>query len=271
MKLSDIEVALNPMGCLPRLIRCAAPEAPPSGSGFFAGEAAWNMAIDEALLTHASAPVLRFYGWHHPGVTLGRFQDLRKGLNLDVCRQAGVSVARRPTGGRAVFHHTDLTYSLLAPEESVGGRSVMASYRLISAAMAEALANLGVDVVEGALPGPGRQSRADCFAHLAASDLAEHGRKIVGSAQVRRNGWILQQGSIRAWPMNIPEGIFPDQADSDKPASGLVTGYSVSRRLLEDALAGALAGLLDCPWEPAMIYPSEWISASALVRDRYST
>ncbi|MBI5445083.1 MAG: lipoate--protein ligase family protein [Deltaproteobacteria bacterium] len=157
-----------------------------------------NMAVDEALLRlHAEGeapPTVRFYQWSPPAVSLGRFQRLNA-FDLGACRRLGLTVVRRSTGGRAVLHQGDLTYSVVAGTADGVPPPVAASYDLVSRGLAEGLRLLGVEVE------PGREATkaagpAVCFLRSAAGDLTHRGRKFVGSAQSWRGESMLQHGSV---------------------------------------------------------------------------
>ncbi|HPC74963.1 MAG: biotin/lipoate A/B protein ligase family protein [Syntrophales bacterium] len=162
-----------------------------------------NMAMDEALLLHGgrktSVPTLRFFGWSPPAVSLGYFQDARLEVNLSYCREHGIDVVRRPTGGKAVYHDREVTYSFVAAENHPlfpGG--ILGTYRVISAAILKALAGLGV---EAEMTAEGRPVAPDglasfCFSVPSRYELIVKGRKICGSAQTRSRGVFLQHGSI---------------------------------------------------------------------------
>lgn len=162
---------------------------------------AMNMALDEALLTSVtqgnSPPIIRFYRWSPPAITLGYFQSLEKEVNLKACQKAGVDVVRRLTGGRAVLHQHELTYSLIAPEnhQKVAG-SILDSYLAISRGLVQGLAKIGVEaeLAEGK-KNTGTASAA-CFDAPSWYEMVVNGRKLVGSAQTRRSGCILQHGSL---------------------------------------------------------------------------
>ncbi|MBI2875586.1 MAG: lipoate--protein ligase family protein [Candidatus Tectomicrobia bacterium] len=163
-----------------------------------------NMALDEAILLAASQalapPTIRLYGWSPSALSLGYAQKLRAEIDLERCQAWGVDIVRRPTGGRAVLHDQELTYSLVAPEEAFPAPpSILATYREISRALIAGLAQLGID--SQLVPEPPRTlsrpaSSAACFATPSAYEVAVAGKKIVGSAQKRWKGYLLQQGSI---------------------------------------------------------------------------
>jgi lipoate-protein ligase A len=161
-----------------------------------AGESAWNMALDETLLeSHRlglTPPTLRFYSWTPPALSLGYAQPLAD-VNVEACEKAGIAVVRRSTGGRAVLHRGELTYALIASEGFPA--SVAGTYRMITEVLAEAIAHLGApaDIAPGKLS---RAGSASCFQSATQADLVALGRKLVGSAQTRREGAFLQHGSL---------------------------------------------------------------------------
>ncbi len=157
-----------------------------------------NMAIDEALMARARRTgegVARVYSWATPTLSLGRNQHARGAYDAERSRAAGVDVVRRATGGRALLHHREITYSVTAPVAAHD--SLARSYAAINEALCAALRTLGVavEVAPGAgrLPPPGS---APCFELPARGELTLAGRKLVGSAQCREGGAMLQHGSI---------------------------------------------------------------------------
>ncbi|MDD5723300.1 MAG: lipoate--protein ligase family protein [Syntrophales bacterium] len=161
-----------------------------------------NMAIDEAIFrTHqrgGESPVVRFYGWKNPAVSLGYFQDAEEEIDCAYCRGKGIDIVRRPTGGKAVLHGDDLTYSLVAGESIPPfSHDVVETYRIISGCIIRGLAKSGIDVqmVEEGRGGVG-SAGSFCFATSYKNELLVGGRKICGSAQVRTRGAFLQHGSV---------------------------------------------------------------------------
>lgn len=164
-----------------------------------AGAGAWNMAVDHALMDRArrGRTCLRLYRWDPPCLSFGRNQRARGRYHREELRRRGAQVVRRPTGGRAVFHRRELTYAFAAPDGRWG--DLRESYRRINRALAGALRELGVPAgiqeerPEGRSPGP--TSRA-CFRDPLPGEVVVDGRKLVGSAQWRNDGALLQHGSI---------------------------------------------------------------------------
>jgi len=169
-------------------------------------DAATNMAIDEAiLLAHAAGdvpPTLRFYGWQPQAVSLGFFQKAAMGIDIDECRSRGVDIVRRLTGGRAVLHAEELTYSIVVREDYPAMPStITASYRYLSGGLLAGLKQLGLDARMNLPQSAYGQSKkvastAACFDAPSHYEITVDGRKLVGSAQLRRDGVILQHGSI---------------------------------------------------------------------------
>ena len=157
------------------------------------------MAVDEALLDHpGSGWVLRLYRWRYPTLSIGYGQPVSIAVDLERAARLGVGLVRRPTGGRAVMHADELTYALVAPAGSdVLGGGVAASYRRIAAGLRTGLQRLGAEVEvarSGAAPAP--SGKGACFAARTRHELSSGGRKLVGSAQRRRQGRLLQHGSL---------------------------------------------------------------------------
>jgi lipoate-protein ligase A len=168
-------------------------------TGFADG--ATNMATDEAILTAVtegeSPPTLRFFAWQPPCLSIGYNQAVDE-VDITRCQRAGVDVIRRPTGGRAILHTDELTYSIVAPQDEprvAGG--VVESYRV------RGLRLLGVDVAQAeaghgtvAPNGQDADVSAACFDAPSAYEVTAGGKKLVGSAQVRRREAVLQHGSL---------------------------------------------------------------------------
>jgi lipoate-protein ligase A len=162
------------------------------------------MAVDETLADACrrglTGPTLRLYEWDRPAVSLGYFQSAERVVNLDRCRAAGVPVVRRTTGGRAVVHHRELTYSLVAPVPHPGfPPTIRGTYNVIARALSQGLGALGlapeVHVRESPRIRHGFGSPL-CFDATSRSEIRINGKKVIGSAQRRWNDAFLQHGSI---------------------------------------------------------------------------
>ena len=141
------------------------------------------------------AAVVRVYAWCEPTLSLGRHQTARGRYDLAEAAARGVRFVRRPTGGRAVLHHRELTYAVAAPEQAWG--PLAAAYARINRLVVGALRRLGVEasIAGGSGPAP-RPGVAPCFEVPVAGEIVARGRKLVGSAQWRADGALLQHGSI---------------------------------------------------------------------------
>ena len=165
--------------------------------------AAENMAVDEAVFRlgrrEGLPPTLRFFGWSPPAVSLGYFQKTSREIDVEACRRAGIDIVRRPTGGKAVLHDQELTYSLSAAvDHPLFTGDILGTYRIISSCIEEALQRLGL-TPEVAIEGrsaAGTPLEGYCFAAPSRYELLVGGRKICGSAQIRTSGSFLQHGSL---------------------------------------------------------------------------
>ncbi len=166
-----------------------------------AAPGAHNMAVDEAISQAIAArlvpPTLRFYAWDPPCVSLGRNQAA-SGVDLARCAARGYEVVRRPTGGRAILHTDEMTYSIVAaPDDPLMQGYVLDSYLRISHGLVAGLQRLGIEAQEA--PGTNRAGpdvSAACFEVPSAYEIVSGTRKVLGSAQARRSSSVLQHGSL---------------------------------------------------------------------------
>ncbi|MCG8588650.1 MAG: hypothetical protein MJE66_05100 [Proteobacteria bacterium] len=211
----------------------------------------FNMGVDEALLERArceGVASLRFYRWTGPWLSLGYAQP-RDPERLEAWRRAGVRVVGRVTGGRAVLHGSDLTYAVACPlawlPEGLDG-----SVACLAHVLQVALRRLGSPVERAGRPSSARGG-FDCFARPGADELVVRGRKLVGSAQRRVAGALLQHGSIRLTP--------------DPPAAAAAVGVGAGATSLSqegapsdparvrDACLAAFESELGAQWEPEVL------------------
>lgn len=167
-------------------------------------ETAFNMAADQYLLHRCTTEdilFIRFYTWKEPSITIGYMQDPNELLDFTMMRKDSVHWIRRPTGGRAVLHWEDLTYSCIFPKSFSGmGSSVKESYALITKCLAEGLRLAGIESSShdsyDQLLAVKREVKLPCFLAPNRDEIMVHNRKLVGSAQKRVSEGILQHGSI---------------------------------------------------------------------------
>jgi len=175
-----------------------------------------NMAIDEAIMiAHREGlvpPTIRFYQWSPPAVSLGYFQNLEKEIDVDACKDIGVDIVRRPTGGKAVLHDKELTYSFIIKENhSLVNDSILETYKKISGGIIRGLSYLGITAelvplrenIRSTPSGYEVKSKIShsniksiCFSIPSQYEVQVEGKKILGSAQVRKKEIVLQHGSL---------------------------------------------------------------------------
>jgi lipoate-protein ligase A len=239
------------------------------------GDGATNMATDEALLRRArrtGETVYRVYGWSRPTVSLGRHQTARGRYDVVRARAQGIDFVRRPTGGRAILHHREITYAVAGPVAPFG--SLRESYRAINRLLLEALRTLGVDAREAPLstraPIP---DVAPCFEAPVAGEVVAGGRKLVGSAQVRDGDAFLQHGSIL---IDDDQHLLSTLLDEPQPMPApatlrALTGRAVSVREFASALSHALCAVDGKQPQPLELERSLIADVQLLVRTRYAT
>lgn len=241
------------------------------------------MAIDQAIAEQyavESQPTLRFYRWRPACLSLGVAQRLQRDVDLAACAELGIDVVRRQTGGRAILHDQEVTYSLVtaANDPLVRAHSIVESYRTISAALCAGLIELGVMPELAPRPEAGSAKSAACFDLPSDYEITLGGRKLIGSAQARKHGVILQHGSlllhadaqILSKVLRLPEDL---------------TGAALAQRLIAldealgglptfDAVVAALVRGFEQTWrimlEPGELSPAEEARAAELVSERYA-
>lgn len=167
----------------------------------------FNMALDEALLDwHSNGeipPIIRFYEWNPATLSIGYFQQAIRDINIEEVKRQQLGFVRRPTGGRAVLHDKELTYSIIVTESYPNmPQTVTEAYRVLSEGLLLGFQNLGLDAYFS-VPDT-EEKRADlkqpksavCFDAPSWYELVVEGKKVAGSAQTRQKGVILQHGAI---------------------------------------------------------------------------
>jgi lipoate-protein ligase A len=204
-----------------------------------------NMAIDLALLDGAEEKGeswLRLYQWQPHCLSFGRHEPATRRYDRERIRALGLDTVRRPTGGRAVWHGRELTYSVASPSRWLG--SLQATYLEIHAMLANALGQIGARVTMA----PPRQATpldaGACFSQPAGGEVLVDGRKVIGSAQLRRERGFLQHGSILlAEDQRMVLGLSRGAATEQRSASPLTAllGRPVGCLELIEAVAQAAA------------------------------
>ncbi len=249
---------------------------------------AWNMAVDEAILEDVgrgdSLPTLRLYAWEPACLSLGYAQPISD-VDIPRLQERGWEMVRRLTGGRAVLHTNEITYSVIAPlnEPRVAG-TVLESYSRMAAALVEALRllSLPVELQERAGTG-GTTPNPVCFEVPSTSEITVGGKKLVGSAQARRKEGILQHGSL---PLTgdltriLQVLVYHDEEARTHAASHLLErattvetalGYVVSWNEAAQAFIVAFRSVLALDLQPGELSPQEKARTGQLVAHKYTT
>lgn len=248
-----------------------------------------NMAIDDAIITAvgegAAIPTLRLYGWQPFCLSLGYGQRIRD-VDQPNMQLQGWDLVRRPTGGRAILHGDEITYSISLPiDHELAHGDVVTSYRNISRGLMEALQHLGLS------PRSEKQDEeklkeakkgAVCFEVPSHYEITASGRKLIGSAQVRRQTAILQHGSLplRGDVGRICEALAYETNDERVQAKDVVRerattlaavfGSDVSWESAADALVQGFADAFGVQLEEGTLSPEEQIQAEFLLHETYT-
>ena len=208
------------------------------------GTGKYNMEFDLKLLASAEKgevpPTLRFYRWNPPAVSLGSGQKPEEEANLDFCRQNGIDVVRRPSGGGAILHEDEITYSFTSRiSNHPAFKDLLSSYYIIVEGLMEGLKKIGVnaEVRGGKSSGPERY--IPCFALSSRHDLVVSNKKIIGSAQRRKKNAFMQHGAIPiSYNPQLVAGVFRNPQDFFDKATSLteILGYRPENVAVKEAL-----------------------------------
>lgn len=254
-------------------------------------DAAANMAIDEALLNSVAAgapPTLRFYGWKRPTLSLGYFQPLSEAIawadrtGVALGNTGDVDLVRRSTGGGAILHHAELTLSLTLPMNVSDTGAREATYRNVHEAIASELKVMGVDAKPFRTLGTAAVTRVPsdavpcdasersnvgkpdepflCFQRRTDEDLIVSGYKVLGSAQRRTKGALLQHGSL-LWSVSPHANVLPGMQQ--------LAGRRLGMDQLVHGLQRRLKTLLEIDWQIGALEPNEMEAAKQIVTQRY--
>jgi lipoate-protein ligase A len=250
----------------------------------------WNMAVDEAILEaigrNETQPTLRLYAWEPACLSLGYAQPISD-VDAVQLEAHGWDIVRRATGGRAILHTDELTYSVTGSQEEprlAGG--VLESYRRLSWALLDALQKLGIPAE--ALPQPqisgsnGRPKEPVCFEVPSNYEITIHGKKLVGSAQARKKDGVLQHGTLPLYGdlTRITQVLaFPDEEKRRTVADRLLARATnietaiqryVSWEEAADAFVTAFSETLNLHFIPAELTTTELTRADELVKEKYA-
>ncbi|TAK37128.1 MAG: lipoate--protein ligase family protein [Chloroflexota bacterium] len=250
-------------------------------------EGRWNMALDEAMMTLAEPDVItvRLYGWASPCISIGHFQTIPRAVDLDSCRQMQLPIVRRPTGGRAVLHEQQIAYALVCSTSNplAEGKTIDA-YRRISQILVRGLELLGKrPALAPRTPGAPRTVTATlqaCLQMHAQHELLLDGKKLSGSAQLRRDGALLQHGFLMLEfnPQRTARALrgkdsaslarqLESHATSLRAALGRTSTFVEVRHALADAFQEALGPATG----GASLSEAETTLATWLLNERYPT
>lgn len=236
----------------------------------------WNMAVDELLFEQAAAAgrwTLRLYQWDRPTLSLGYFQSHQ--LRASHPASAACPLVRRVSGGGAILHDRELTYCLAVPEEHPLATDAARLYRAVHGSLVEALARLGIqsEMNEAAAPAPikprplvaGVAAPADepflCFQRRSVGDVLVQDFKVIGSAQRRRRGAILQHGSIL---------LAASAAAPDLPGIQELSGQDMSAKRMQSAWLNLFKARLGVRLACGELEPAEIEAAGRLEAEKFA-
>src|SRR5579885_2426562 len=248
-----------------------------------ASSAALNMAIDEAIQTFhlrgETPPTLRAFTWERPAISLGRFQDVEREILTEECAARGIDLVRRPTGGRAVLHVDEFTYSVTISTAYGVPSGVVAAYSWLAQGIIAALEEFGI-YSEVSTNRVSKQQTAACFAFSTQADLTSNGRKLVGSAQVWKEETVLQQGTVPLegrGPLLFSLLKYPTEearqtalaAYQEATTSVRAFAPSATWEEVRDAFVRGFSTALGVPFEPMPLSDGEWNLACVLAKTKY--
>lgn len=243
---------------------------------------AWNMAIDQAIADLYPAlqrPTLRFYRWEPPCVSLGISQRLDRDINVAACMARGIDIVRRPTGGRAILHDREVTYAIItATNDALVDRgTIVRSYLAISEALLVGLRRLGVEPELAPRPAHPRAKSAACFDEPGEYEITVGGRKLVGSAQARMGGVLLQHGSLLlhadsralAELLRLPPSLGGATLDHHLIALDQALGTEPSYESVVESLVRGFESRWPVRFERGELTRAELDRAAELAREKY--
>ncbi|MBC8100334.1 MAG: lipoate--protein ligase family protein [Armatimonadetes bacterium] len=246
-----------------------------------------NMATDDAILDAVAEgdapPTLRLYGWSPPCLSLGYGQALS---DVDFARLAERrwGLVRRPTGGKAILHTDELTYSLALPSDHpIASGDIVASYRRISQALLWALTALGIQPQSSAMQNLPKKPGAVCFETPSHYEITVGGRKLIGSAQVRRKTGVLQHGSLPltgdlaricdalAYPDEAAREVARQQVNTRAVTLSAALGQVITWEQAAQVVADGFAQVFEVDLVSGALSNNEQQRADSLIVGRYAS
>jgi len=235
-----------------------------------------NMALDEVLLSRVnSRPVLRFYQWETPVLTLGLSQPVERHVDIEAARSRKIPVIRRLTGGKAVLHSSELTYSITGSTScSPFNNKLLDSYREIAAAFCQSFQDMGLNVdMASRETRSAKGSITSCFASPSAYEIVVNGKKLLGSAQRRTRNRVLQHGSLLIdYRGSDWEAVMKRKAGIDVHRIvdlRSLLGKTFSLAKVKQALMKAFESRFNINLEPMELTSEEKDMVMKLARERY--
>lgn len=235
--------------------------------------AEWNMALDEALLNNfkdGDLPILRFYMWK-PSITLGRFSNAQRSLNMDGLEGGNISPVRRMSGGGVLVHGGDLSYSLIMPKKCLQNRGVKESYRYLCGFLINTYEKLGHNAQYANDLNIEYEKSDICLAGIESYDIIINGKKIGGNAQRYRGDILFQQGSI---PLKEYEErfktLFVKDPGFDKTNTLEGLGNFLTCEKLIELLKETFCETFDAELLKGSVNSSEDLTAKNLLSQKYT-
>ena len=250
------------------------------------------MAVDETVVRTVeqghSLPTLRVFGWDPPAVSFGYAQRVSREIDPIKCRAEGIDIVRRPSGGRAVLHWNELTYSVLCKaDDPLLGGSIQESYRKISACLVAGIRLLGIEAKfeprHNKVPAPRAETlTSPCFSSTTQYEITVREKKLIGSAQRRLGGMLLQHGSLLLGPEHKKiVDLFPDsQANlggrfqmqlDQKTISLSEAGGGFDFDKVAQAILCGFSNTMGLTMATSQLSAHESLLAEQLVREKYGT
>jgi lipoate-protein ligase A len=237
----------------------------------------WNMAVDDYLFRSVekeNQTYLRFYSWERPTASLGYSQKAADVLDLEACRDQGIDVVRRITGGKMVLHFHEVTYSLCSADSGTFTATLSDSYRMISLALLEGLRGLGfVAALAASTPPHYARSNLPCFSHPARDEIEFAGKKIVGSAQKRVGARFLQHGSILLDDdtallrrISLPNGV---DSELNMTSLGQILGREIAFDSVVEQMVKGFSSFFQVRFRSMSFAPEEVSIIQKIQKERY--